>query len=398
MRIFHENGCRIKTYLLNYEQDQNFMRYKIVFVGQKYSFDPDFAAGQLSLMNDCEVVCSVCATPEDAMIYFFSYDPILLLVIEEDIIGVAGFVEQLRIDEVFQYLPIILLVEKNDADKRKIFFSLGIDNLLEYTCDPDEFIMGCHSAIKYKVRLDTVMERLRVVTEENITRSIQLDILRRYLPESVWTKTENLAASQAFHIPEEAQSLAVLFADLKSFTSMAELLDPQSVISLLNDVFGLAVRIIYLNEGDIDKFIGDAFLAVFHNPSKSLAAALKIQKEMRVMNKTRKKAGKVPIQFRIGIHYGNLIRGSVGGHRRYDHTLIGDVVNTAQRLESMAEPGGLLVSEDLIGRIRDFPMQIEDFQQIDLKGKSVPVRATPLGLLMEKDTTRLDKLIKHLEN
>ncbi len=373
------------------------MNYKIIYIGERYTFDPEFVAGQLFLMTECTIAFGLCKTTAEALNHFYSYDPILLLIIEDEVEGMANFIQELRIDEVFQTLPILLMVEKNDSDQRKLYFNLGVDNLLEYHGDQDEFIMECHSSLRYKLKIDGISERLRVVTEENITRAIQLDILQKYLPQTVFSRTEDLASRQDFEIPEEEQSLAVIFADLKSFTTLSEVLPPREVISLLNLVFDLSSRTIYEYGGDLDKFIGDAFLAVFPDPACALGAAVKIQTGMQSMNEQRSIRGAPPLELRIGIHYGRLIRGSVGGHTRYDYTLIGDVVNTAQRLESMAETGGLLVSEEVFTAMDHFPMKKINFEKIDLKGKTKPVMACCFWKHLQETPKLRKDLKKYLE-
>lgn len=350
------------------------MQYKILYIGERYPFDPEFTAEQLSLMTDCSIRLIRCATTAEALDHFYSYDPILLLILEDEVEDMALFVQDLRVDEVFQTLPILLMVEANNSDSRKLWMNLGVDNLLEYRGDLDEFIMECHASLRYKIKLDVINERLRVVTEENITRAIQLDILQKYLPQTVYSVSGDLADRQDFEIPEEEQSLAIMFADLKSFTTMSEDLPPREVTSLLNLVFDLCGRRVYENEGDIDKFIGDAFLAVFPEPRSALKAAVDIQMGMEVLNSDRRARETFPLELRIGLHFGRIIRGSVGGHTRYDFTMIGDVVNTAQRLESQAPPGGMLVSREVFEAMGQ-PLEGLTFQKTSLKGKNKPIMA-----------------------
>jgi class 3 adenylate cyclase len=282
---------------------------------------------------------------------------------------------EVKRDEVFEFLPVILMMDGNHADRRKAYFPLGVEHFMDPACAPDEMVRACLVALRYKLQLDTVMERLRVVTEENITRAIQLDILQKFLPQTVWDSSRSLAQEQDFEIPEIEAELAIVFADIQSFTSRAELLAPSAVIRMLNTVFPVATRSVYSHGGDIDKFIGDAFVAVFPAVAPALAAALQIQSELAVLVP---EDGSPALRLRIGIHYGRVVRGSVGGDSRWDHTLIGDVVNTTQRLESNAPAGGVMVSRTALqatGRVLAPALRFETYT---LKGKGTKLEAAVL--------------------
>lgn len=315
-----------------------------------------------------------CEDTDEALDHFFQAEPIQLLLVDETVPGLADLLGNLKGDEVFEFLPVILLLKANDADHRKVYFPVGVEHFLDASCQADELVRACHVALKYKLQLDSVMERLRMVTEENITRAIQLDILQKFLPQTVWERSSSLAEEQDFDLPEAEADLAIVFADIQSFTSRAETLSPGEVIRMLNTVFPVASRWVYAHGGDIDKFIGDAFFAVFSSTESALAAALAIQGELADLSVE----GAVPLQFRMGVHHGRVIRGSVGGERRWDHTLIGDVVNTAQRLESNAPAGGVLVSRaalESVGRPLNPALVFETYT---LKGKGTKLEAAVL--------------------
>lgn len=311
---------------------------KIVSIGTNHLFHDPKVHHQLATLGRKPFRWLACADAEEALEHFFQSEPIQLLLVDETVPGLIDLLSSLKGDEVFEFLPVILVLEKNDLAHRKAYFPLGVEHFLDGQCEADEMVRACHVALKYKLQLDTVMEDLRVVTEENITRAIQLDILQKFLPETIWERSSSLAQEQDFELPESEADLTIVFADLASFTSRAETLAPGDVIRMLNTVFSVATRWVYAHGGDIDKFIGDAFFAVFPAVHPALKAALAIQTEL-----AERPSGE-SLQFRVGVHRGKVVRGSVGGDRRWDHTLIGDVVNTAQRLESNAPPGGILVS------------------------------------------------------
>jgi class 3 adenylate cyclase len=351
---------------------------KVVYVGNQKSWDFDSLAEQLSVMNQLSISCHASANFDEAMGHFYNQEPIILLLVEDSISDYATIISEIKNDEVFMYLPILLIAENVDSDLRKISYNLGIENFIQYDSDLDELVLTANSAIRSKIKLDSVMEKLRQVSEENISRAIQLDILRNYVPLSIWYRSEYLSEIQSYKIPEEERELAILFADLQGFSTRSERMQPREVVEMLNSIFDVAVRAIDFYGGDVDKFIGDALLAVFASPKNALAAAMKIQKTLPFEGP----------KFRIGIHYGKVIRGSVGGGNRWDYTLISDVVNTAQRLESQAPPGGILISKEALTVAKMAHHPLFKYRTYTLKGKANLIEA---AAIKPKSQVRLSK-------
>jgi class 3 adenylate cyclase/CheY-like chemotaxis protein len=348
---------------------------KILSIGDDPPFHDPAVRDQLTALGRTEFRWFACETAAEALEHFFSAEPIQLLLVDEAVEGLDDLLASLKEDEVFQFLPVILLLDEDTPERRHHWFPLGVEHFLGRRGDPRELVRACHVALRYKLQLDSAQERLRMVTEENITRAIQLDILQKYVPQTVWEWSERLADEQDFALPEGEADLAIVFADLKSFTTRAEKLAPEQVLPMLNSVFDVAARWVYAHGGDVDKFIGDAFFAVFASADDALAASLRIQEEMAHLSPG---ADGEPLQFRVGVHWGRVIRGSVGGTLRWDHTLIGDVVNTAQRLESNAPPGGILASRaalEATGRALGAGVV---FQTFALKGKGTKLEAAVL--------------------
>jgi adenylate cyclase len=349
--------------------------HKIIYIGTTQTINSESLDAEISQLSGYEVSFHREPDTESALYHFCINDPLVLVILEDTVDGYSEFVQEIKNDELYSYLPIVLILGENTVERRLEHYPLGVDGFLQAGFDPQELVLASHSAIRGKIKLDTVLDQLREVSEENITKAIQLDILRKFIPLTVWAKTESLAENQDFEIAEEEQELSILFADLQSFTTVSESMTPGDVIQLLNGVFHIVTRVIYANHGDIDKFIGDAFLAIFTEPEMALLSAIEIQTEMRVFNEARRSSGEVTTQLRVGIHYGRTIRGSVGGNHRYDNTLIGDTVNTAQRLESQSEPGGLLVSREHLSNISSLCLDGLPFDSYELKGKNTRIDA-----------------------
>ncbi|MAV90444.1 MAG: hypothetical protein CL676_03420 [Bdellovibrionaceae bacterium] len=155
---------------------------------------------------------------------------------------------------------------------------------------------------------------------------------------------------------------AVLFADLRNFTTISEKHSAKEVVQMLNIYFDHFVASIHKNGGVLDKFIGDAVMAVFtetkEHPNPSLAAvttALEVRKEMKNINDHLASHNLPQVDNGIGIDYGEVISGNIGSHERMEYTVIGDTVNTAARLESQtkSESASILISKAVFENLND---------------------------------------------
>jgi len=186
------------------------------------------------------------------------------------------------------------------------------------------------------------------------------------------------------------REIAVLFVDIRGFTSMAEKLNPEQVVEILNEYLNITSTAIFNYGGMLDKFIGDATMAIFNAPLdledyvfKSVCAALEMMKGAEELSgKMLAKFG-TKVSFGIGINSGEAVVGNIGATFRMEYTAIGDTVNTAARLESNAESGQILISECVYqvveGRINAAPLG-----KMTLKGKSNELFVYQLNGLIDK--------------
>lgn len=173
----------------------------------------------------------------------------------------------------------------------------------------------------------------------------------------------------------ETKDIACLFIDIRGFTSMSEGLDPETVVNILNEYFAVITDAIFKNGGTLDKFIGDAAMAVFNSPfdlddyeMRAIRSALDIAANSeKLRNKLMERFGRT-VNYGIGINCGPATVGNIGCDFRMDFTAIGDTVNTASRLESNAKAGQILISEALYERVKD-KVVVEDVGGLSLKGK-----------------------------
>lgn len=174
----------------------------------------------------------------------------------------------------------------------------------------------------------------------------------------------------------ENRDIAVMFVDIRGFTTLSESLEPEQVVDILNDYLALTTRCIFRHGGTLDKFVGDATMAVFNSPFDTedyiykavvtawdiVAGGNKIEKEF--VERYNKHVG-----FGIGVNCGPAVVGNIGCDFRMDYTAIGDTVNTAARLEANAPRGTVYISKPVRDALGD-RITVEEVGEIPLKGKN----------------------------
>lgn len=156
------------------------------------------------------------------------------------------------------------------------------------------------------------------------------------------------------------KDIAVMFVDIRGYTSLSESLLPEQIVEILNAYLELVAKAVLKYQGTIDKFIGDAAMAVFNSPLdledyefRAVCAAWELLSNAEVLNRVcREKLGR-EVAFGIGIQCGEAVIGNIGSELRMDYTAIGDTVNTASRLEGVAAPGQILISKEMKERLGD---------------------------------------------
>lgn len=172
----------------------------------------------------------------------------------------------------------------------------------------------------------------------------------RFLPEYV--VKQMLENPESFKLGGVNQTITVLFADIRGFTSIAEHAPPEKIVALLNRYFSAMTDIIFAHDGTLDKYIGDGLLALFGAPTSrpqdagnALNAAVAMQRRIIGINNELREEGFKEIGVGIGLHTGEAIVGYIGSERRSEYTAIGDTVNAASRLEHEALGGEILISD-----------------------------------------------------
>lgn len=210
---------------------------------------------------------------------------------------------------------------------------------------------------------------------EKIRRRKMLSTFKQYMAPQV---VDKLTKGNDFEIKlgGEKRDVAVLFVDIRGFTPMSENLQPEQVVQILNEYLSLTTESIFKHNGMLDKFIGDATMAVFNAPFdledylyEAVATAWDIRCGSEKLEKKLMEQFGRTVSFGIGVNCGDAVVGNIGCEFRMDYTAIGDTVNTAARLESRAKPGQILISEKLYQALSD-RIEVEEVGEMELKGKS----------------------------
>ncbi len=213
----------------------------------------------------------------------------------------------------------------------------------------------------------------KYVFESRSKRKV-LKAFNRYVAPQV---VKELSKEDSFEVRlgGEKRDIAVLFVDIRGFTTMSEALPPEKVVSMLNEYLNLTSKAVFKNQGTLDKFIGDATMAIFNAPVdlddyvyKAVCTGLDMVNGAKQLEKKLKEEQGISVQFGIGINCGPAIVGNIGSEQRMDYTAIGDTVNTAARLESKAKRGEVLISQAVYEAVAD-RVEVESIGELELKGK-----------------------------
>ncbi|MBO9667836.1 MAG: HAMP domain-containing protein [Bdellovibrio sp.] len=180
----------------------------------------------------------------------------------------------------------------------------------------------------------------------------------------------------------QSKDVVVFFSDIRGFTAFSEKRSPEEVVEMLNEYFGVMVKIINSHGGVVDKFIGDAIMAVWGAPrssnqdaQKALRACLEMRKALESLNEKRIARGQPAINIGMGLHAGTAISGTIGSDERMEYTVIGNTVNTASRIEASTKAFGadLLVTDTVIEKVgEDFKVELAGAAEV--KGRSEAIK------------------------
>ncbi|MFZ4706580.1 MAG: adenylate/guanylate cyclase domain-containing protein [Bacteroidales bacterium] len=274
--------------------------------------------------------------------------------------GMDGLTLLVKLKEISPLLKTVIISAYGDMDNIRIAMNRGAFDFLTKPVNFEDLELTVEKTILHVKQL---AETLKAIKENNI--------LRMYVDETVL----NFMNSREFEstlLANESIEATVVFIDICSFTSITENEPADRVVNLLNRYFDIMVKEIISQGGYIDKFIGDAIMAVFRcdfHLDKAVEACLGVIKQIELMPDIAEELHFHP-KVSIGINSGIVISGNIGSSslRRLDYTVIGDVVNTSQRLQSAAQAGQILIDENTFEKIRE-SFTCRRVEEINLKNK-----------------------------
>ena len=269
-----------------------------------------------------------------------------------------------RLNESSPLIKSVIVSAYGDMENIRTAMNRGAFDFITKPINFEDLSLTMEKTIKHCIQ---IRETLKAIRENSI--------LKMYVDETVL----NFMGSREFEsslMANESVEATIVFIDICSFTSISENESPDAVVKLLNSYFEVMVKEIIAQGGYIDKFIGDAVMAVFrgdYHLDRAIDASLAVRNKINNSPVLPEKVSFVP-QVSIGINSGEMISGNIGSAtlRRLDYTVIGDTVNTAQRLQSSAAPGQILINENSFLKVKE-SFNCRKVGEASLKHKSEPV-------------------------
>jgi class 3 adenylate cyclase/ActR/RegA family two-component response regulator len=271
-----------------------------------------------------------------------------------------------KLKEISPLIKSVIVSAYGDMENIRTAMNRGA---FDFLCKPvnfDDLELTMKKTIEHVAEL---RKTLQAIKENNI--------LRMYVDETV-LNFMNRREFESSLMANETVEATIAFIDICSFTTISENEPADTVVRLLNEYFDVMVKEIIAQGGYVDKFIGDAVMAVFrgdYHLDRAIEASLNVRAQIEKFPKEPEHPAFSP-KVSIGINSGGMVSGNIGSAtlRRLDYTVIGDVVNIAQRLQSVAKEGQILISESSYEKVKEF-FECQKIGDVNLKNKREPVVA-----------------------
>jgi class 3 adenylate cyclase/FixJ family two-component response regulator len=268
-----------------------------------------------------------------------------------------------KLNEQHSLLKAVIVSAYGDMENIRTAMNRGAFDFITKPVNFEDLELTMEKTLKH---VNQLRETMKAIKENNI--------LKMYVDETVLNFMGSREFETSLMVNETVQA-TVAFLDICSFTSISESETPDTVVSLLNSYFDVMVKEIIDQNGYIDKFIGDAIMAVFRGDfhlDRAVDACLAVRKKIDELPVETGSGYKPKVA--IGINSGEMISGNIGSGnlKRLDYTVIGDVVNTAQRLQSQANAGQILITAESYEKIKE-SFNCRKVGEVMLKNKSNPV-------------------------
>ena len=228
-----------------------------------------------------------------------------------------------------------------------------------------------------KLYEDSEKARIKQLEEFNLNLTMINKSLQKFVPKDFIQFLNKEHITEVGLGDSVQQDMSILFSDIRSFTTISETMSPKDNFGFLNSYLKVTGPVIRKNKGFIDKYIGDAIMALFPDSAmNAVDAAIEMLDEVHKLNVKRHEWGRIPIQIGIGIHTGAPMLGIIGEEKRFEFTVISDAVNLASRIEGLtkAYSASILISEDTLVSLKDSSKYLHRMvDKVKVKGKNKPV-------------------------
>jgi class 3 adenylate cyclase len=296
--------------------------------------------------------------------------------------------QRLKKNEETKFIPVVMVTSLKEKEERIKGLEVGADDFLTKPVDPSELLARVRSLLRIKHLHDELAEANKNLKELNETleqrvkgqvEQIQkLNSMKRYISPQI---VERLISEDAIVGQVKRKSLTVFFSDIRGFTKIADEMEPEELLEMLNKYFSEMTEIVFKYGGTLDKFMGDGIMGFIGDPceysdhaQRAVKMAIEMQSKVEALNEEWGSYSPSPLQIGIGVNTGYVTVGNIGSEAHTDYTAIGRNVNLAARLEQEAKPGQILISQRTYSLVKDV-IEAEKVGEIEVKGFDRPVMA-----------------------
>jgi len=281
----------------------------------------------------------------------------------------TGFeaVKRLREDEATRAIPVLMLTALPDLNDKVRGLDLGADDFLRKPINRVELLARVRSLLRIRY-LHNELEQRNALLRNVLNRYVAEDVAAEILTNPV----------EKLRLGGQTSRVSVLFADIRGFTSFTEDHTAPVVVGLINLVFKRLVPVIFAHKGTFDKYLGDAVMAFYGAPVsypddtlRAVQTAVDMQRVFAALKQEQPELASLGLG--IGIFTGDAVVGNLGSEQVMDYTVIGDVPNSAKRLQENAGPGQILICPTTCAAVQD-RMKVRPLEPLVLKGKKAPLQ------------------------
>jgi len=286
--------------------------------------------------------------------------------------GMTGYEVTQKVRKIWplHQLPIMMLTAKNRVSDLVIGLEVGANDYLSKPFHKEELLARIKTHINIK-KLRTEKAHIRQAFGRYVTDEVVSNLLE---------------TPEGLKLGGERKKITILTSDLRGFTSTAERLAPEEVVTVLNFYLSSMADVIISFQGTIDEFMGDGILVLFGAPNprkddakRAIACAIAMQQAMNFVNKQIEAWGYCPLEMGIGINTGEVVVGNIGSEKRTKYGVVGNQVNLTYRIESYSTGGEILISETTLQEVGESLLRIDGQKLVQPKGVKQPVNIYNIG-------------------